>query len=567
MKPPKILHWFIYPLFFLACARQTTPTGGPKDSIPPSLIKSLPAHQQTNYNKQTLDLTFNEQVILNNPKEQIIITPSIGKEYDIEVKKNTINIRIKENLQPNTTYSVNFREAIQDITEKNPAENLKIAFSTGDYIDSLSIAGTVYELLKSTPTKDATVALFIPDTFNIFKHKPTYITKTNDKGKFLIENLKPGNYRIYTMDDKNKNLVVDSKSESFGFLSGTIHLDSVLSNVNIPTIRLDTRPLTLTSARPSATTFVLKTSKPIRSYTISSAEAISSNLTSDKASVNVYNPQSDADSIKIHFQATDSIANVIDTTLYVKFLKRETKPEKFQTSIDAFRVIGTKGIITGKINFNKPLLKINYDSIIYKVDTTTFINILLSDTRYDSATQTLHIEKTFDKTLLIKNTTSPKPDSIKKAKTLPLKTTPSGKPKSKPVTEYELYIGAGTFISVEGDSSIRLSTPLKPTTLETTGVIITEVNTGSIPSITQLLGKSGKVVASSFSKKTTFEDLEPGEYQIRVILDKNDNKQWDPGDFSKNLEPEQIAFYKNEKGLANVNLKANWEIGPLLITH
>ncbi|MBA4054650.1 MAG: hypothetical protein C0490_08060, partial [Marivirga sp.] len=94
----KQLHWLIYPLFILSCARQTTPTGGPKDSIPPSLTESNPTPGQTNYTRQAIDLTFDESIILNNPKEQIIITPDLGKEYKAEVKKNKISIEFEQEL-------------------------------------------------------------------------------------------------------------------------------------------------------------------------------------------------------------------------------------------------------------------------------------------------------------------------------------------------------------------------------------------------------------------------------------------------------------------------------------
>jgi hypothetical protein len=186
--------WLICGIFVLGCARQSTPTGGPKDTIPPVLIKSYPAKGQINFKDNYLELTFSEAVILNNPKEQFLITPSVGKEYKTELRKNKVFIRFEKPLLDSTTYSINFRDGIQDITEKNPARNLKLAFSTGHYIDSLSIAGKVTELLKDKEVKDATVALYQTDTFNIFKHKPVYITRANDKGIFSIENLKPGKY-------------------------------------------------------------------------------------------------------------------------------------------------------------------------------------------------------------------------------------------------------------------------------------------------------------------------------------------------------------------------------------
>src|SRR5690606_11658235 len=106
----------------------------------PVLLSSIPANNQTLYSDKTITLNFNEFVQLNNPNEQIIITPALVKNFKAVVRKNRVVITIDEDWKPNTTYAINFREAIQDITEKNRAQDLKLAFSTGSYIDSLSIA-------------------------------------------------------------------------------------------------------------------------------------------------------------------------------------------------------------------------------------------------------------------------------------------------------------------------------------------------------------------------------------------------------------------------------------------
>src|SRR5690606_18553264 len=216
----------------------------------------------------TITLEFTEHIILANPKEQIIITPDIQKKYEITAKRTRVIMQLENKLDSNTTYSINFRDAVQDITEKNPARNLRLAFSTGSYIDSLSISGTVRDLFQNKEVKDATVALFQSDTFDIFKHKPVYLTKTNDKGEYSIENLKHGIYYIYAFDDKNRNLIVDSKSEVYGFRADSLNLDQSVENINIFTTKLDARPLTITSARPNNTYFNIRTSKGLHDYEI-----------------------------------------------------------------------------------------------------------------------------------------------------------------------------------------------------------------------------------------------------------------------------------------------------------
>lgn len=274
MKLKKSLHWLIFPLFILSCARQTSPTGGPKDTIPPILIRSFPVKEQTNFKDNTIELLFDEAVAVNNPKEQIIITPDINKEYDIVARKNKVSVTLKTKLKDSTTYSFNFRDAVQDITEKNPAVNLKLALSTGSYIDSLSIEGTTIDPLKSKEYKDVTIALYESDTFNILKHKPSYLTKSDEKGKYRLENLKPGIYHVYGIDDKNRNLIVDSKTESYGFLVDSINLTTNARSVDIPLIKLDARALKLTNSRPYNTYFNIKTSKNLKQFRLTSAGEI-----------------------------------------------------------------------------------------------------------------------------------------------------------------------------------------------------------------------------------------------------------------------------------------------------
>jgi hypothetical protein len=130
-------------------------------------------------------LEFNEYLKLKNAKDEIIITPTI-KDPEFSVKKNIVNIELKEKLKDSTTYSISFRESIQDLNEGNPAEDLHLAFSTGPFIDSLEIAGKVTQLLKGLPAPKFTVALYQSDTFNIFKHKPVYFTQSNKKGIFKL---------------------------------------------------------------------------------------------------------------------------------------------------------------------------------------------------------------------------------------------------------------------------------------------------------------------------------------------------------------------------------------------
>lgn len=564
MKLKKSLHWLIFPLFILACARQTSPTGGPKDTIPPTLTRSFPVKEQTNFKDNSIELIFDEAVAVNNPKEQIIITPDINKEYDIIAQKNRVSITLKSKLKDSTTYSFNFRDAVQDITEKNPAVNLKLALSTGSYIDSLSIEGTTFDPIRNKEYKDVTIALYETDTFNILKHKPAYLTKSDAKGKYKIENLKPGIYYIYGIDDKNRNLIVDSKTESYGFLVDSINLTINRKSIDIPMIKLDARTLKLTNSRPYNTYFNIKTSKNLKQFRLTApGEIIMSSFADDQSNIKIYNTFETTDSVAVQLHALDSINNSVDTTLYVKFNKREVKPEAFNVKSDGFKVLTNKGSIKGHIQFNKPLLHIDFDSIIYKIDSVNSITFSRENVSWDSLHNRLTIEKKFDKNLL----TKPKEQEIKQ--TPPTQNSaPQAKTAPKKIINHQLLFGKAAFISIELDSSQHSEEQLKPISLEETGIIFVNVETTASNFIVELLDKNFNVISSQRNTpKPQFEDLSPSEYQLRLIIDKDNDGKWSPGNYILGQEPEPIRFYKNEKANPVINLKANWEVGPLLIKY
>jgi len=547
----------VYILFCFSCAKQGVPSGGPKDSIPPKLISTSPPLNQLNFKQKELTFTFSENVAVTNPKEQIIVTPAINKEFNAAAKNKVVTFTFERDLSDSTTYSINFRDAVKDVTEKNSVVNLKFAFSTGPYIDSLSIDGTTTDLLLDKPLKDITVALYQnPDTFKIFKHKPVYITKTNEAGTFKLENLKNGNYYIYAFDDKNRNLIVDSKNESYAFLADTLNLTKNISKLRLALVRLDARPLKITSAKPYSNYFNIRLSKSLTDYELKvdpdTTNAISC-FGDDNLNVRVYNTFGAADSIKVKFHAVDSIRNQVDSTLYIKFSKKEVKLEKFEMKLDPVIIPEKTGDLQTKITFNKPIATVNFDSILFRLDSATFIPFTEQDILWDFNTNTATITKKMDKNYL----TKPNEPSQKQ---------PDKKKKSEPNNTF--YLGKSAFISIDRDTSKAINADTKILREEDTGIIRVSIKTSEPNFICQLLTSDLKIANSVANKKEfQFQNIKPAEYSIRFIADKNGNGIWDPGNFNTRTEPEPITFYHNEKNKnTKINLKANWDIGPLLIT-
>jgi hypothetical protein len=559
MNFSKNLHWLIYALFMFSCARQSSPTGGPKDTIPPTLIRAIPDNESTNFNAKELELLFSEDVILNAPKEQLIITPTIGKDYEITYRKNSVKITLENPLQDSTTYTFNFRETVQDITEKNPVENLTLAYSTGTYIDSLSIEGTIYDMLKGKPIKDATVALHVEnDTFNILEHPAVYFTKTDEDGLYKISHLKPDNYFLYAFEDKNRNLVVNSRSEAYGFTSEHQYLIENMKDKTVGLIRLDAGPLRMTSSRPYNTYFNIRTNKNLRTFKLAATDssALVYTFGEDQSNIRLYK-NTNQDSLQIHVLAIDSIDNVIDTLLYAKYLTREVTPETFDLSLLSSSIMAHTGQMEATLVFTKPIKDINYDSLYFQIDSLTRINLEARDLTYDPLLRKMSIRKTFDKSFF----NTGEPNGQQRRSRTPAIAQPA--PEKKSTVINELNLGKAAFISIENDTSKQIKQKIKPLIAEELSVINLEIRTEEPSFMVQLIDNNYKVLRQVTNKTAVrFEDVIPGEYQIRLIIDKNANGRWDPGNYFKYEEPEPVVYYRAADGSTNIKgVKANWDVG------
>jgi uncharacterized protein (DUF2141 family) len=532
-----ILPFTLFALIVLACATISTPTGGPKDEQPPVLLRSSPDSAQRNFHGRTIELTFSEMLQLNNPKEEIIITPSLGKKTKFTLKDDRVIIEPELNLRENTTYTINFREGIKDATEGNIAEDLRLAFSTGPDLDTLSISGTVRDALTEQIPKTITVAIYEADTFDIFQDNPEYFTRSAKDGTFRITNLKPGNYRIYAFFDKNKNLKIESQTEEFGFLSQPIPLQSSVKKLTIALARVDSRPLRFASVRTIADINTLRFNKPIVSYKINSQVPILSTYGTSQTEVIAYYPQTDqpVDSLLISMTALDSIDQRIDTAVYIKKTDREKIEESFKMTTSDTEFNGETNELQFKVTFNKPIQRFNNDSIYILSDTATVIPIDLRAAKLDTATKQL----TYKHKLQVK-------DSL----IAPL-----------------LRLGKGTFISIDGDSSHGQSMELTALYLQTTATLLVEIKTQEKNYIVQLVDSQNNIVASSTNDpKPIFKFLKPQTLKLRAIIDKNGNGKWDTVNYLKNQEPEQAVYYMNSEKKYDIPLRANWEVGPNVLS-
>ncbi|MEQ8304274.1 MAG: Ig-like domain-containing protein [Cyclobacteriaceae bacterium] len=521
------------------CANQTTPSGGPKDETPPKLISSSPNHKQKNFKGREIALLFDEYIALNNAKDEILISPSPGKDISYTAKKNKVIIEPENGWEDSTTYSISFREGIRDITENNPPENLKLAFSTGPTIDSLEIRGRVKFLLSETLPEKITIAIYKSDTFDIFEHTPNYFTISTKKATFSIENIKQGTYYLYAFADNNKNLKVESRTESFGFIASPIEVKPKQDSITIPLIKLDTRPLKVNSIRNNGLTTLIKFNKAVTTYSLTydKPELVIHSYGSDPSEIALYNPDEILDSLQFRIVGKDSLANQADSTFYIKTVENRSLPDLFKITSTTPSFDLDKNVYELQLSLSKPLYKFTADSMYIELDTLNRLSVLPDNFTYDTLQKKLQVR-------------------------IPVIIDSLFAHERKP----QLIFAPSSFISFELDSSKAIKHPLVRLKPQDTGILLVEIQTTSPHFIIQLLNSQDEIVQTSRNEKNiSFKNLKAQSYKLRAIIDDNNNGVWDVGNIYLRKEPEQTYYYTTSDNKYTFPIRANWELGPLLL--
>ena len=210
-------------VLLVSCGQQVAPTGGPKDSIPPKLVMAVPEVNAKNFKSDRITLYFDEYITLDNPFEKITYSPIPKINPNADGKLRTITIKIKDTLEANTTYSIDFGESIKDVNEGNILKNFNYAFSTGEFIDSAFFTGQVF--IAETGLIDSTLVAVLHNNLDdsaVTNAKPRYFSRLKGDGSFLFRNLKPGVYNLFAIKDQNGDRKYDQPSELIAFMDNTI---------------------------------------------------------------------------------------------------------------------------------------------------------------------------------------------------------------------------------------------------------------------------------------------------------------------------------------------------------
>lgn len=518
--------------------------GGPKDMDPPIAIDMLPKDQSLNVKPKKIILTFNEYVKLDNASKNIIITPKIDKDKAvITAIKDQVIIELNQELEDSTTYVINFQKSVQDLSEENPAENLKLVFSTGASIDSLKFSGHVntYFSNKRSKITDAIVGLYpLNDTTNVFIASPYYLSQVDSSGNFLITNIKKGEYKAYAWSDDNNSLKAEYKSEAFDFLSDTISISQDINGVNFNLSKGDQTPIRLLRSSPSNSQYSVILNRPAKDIEIKN-DLLGSEIfynTEDKK-INFFPKNPLTDSTEIFLNLRDSVGYSIDTAIWVKFEESNRKADKL--SVNANSGLSFYQNMPIELKFNKPIIDIKLDSLYLSYDTASVIPI---------NQDMLMFKDSLRRDILTINALIP--DSI-------------------PFEVITLNAKDSTFMDIQGEyNETVIKANYKKLKRETLADNISGSITGTEgPFIVQLLDSKGEVKREQYietGNKFNFKLIEATNYQIQVIVDKNGNRRWDPANFEQNRSAEPVFSYLNEEtGTAIVTIRGGWTLVDLVI--
>jgi hypothetical protein len=513
-------------LIMASCAKRGSITGGLKDTLAPVMKMSFPKNFSTNFKGNEIKLTFDEFIKLKDLKKQLIISPPLKNEPLIlpTTVGKFITIKINDTLQPNTTYSFNFGQSIEDNNEGNPLSQFKYVFSTGAVIDSLSISGTVKDAYTKDVESFVSVMLYeVNDKFQdsvVYKEFPRYITNTLDSLKiFKLENLKAGKYLLVAMKDYGSNNKFNPKKDKIGFKKQFI----TIPNDSIFELKLFKEVLPFRALKP----IQASGNRLIVPYEGKSKEVKITLKNGEEILPTIITKFPKKDSLQVWFKPlkTDSIYVAISKEKFNKKFTLKLKEQKKDTlSITASQNSSVRFKDLYKLESATPLVKVDNSKI--KITNKKAISVDFT-TKYDDFNQQLIFD--FNK---------------------------------EPAEKYTFKILRGAFTDYLDKSNDSLTFKLNTKELTEYGNLIVNLqNIKHFPILVELTNKAGEVVASEYSESNTkieFKLLEPAVYWLRMIYDDNKNGVWDSGNYLEKRQPEEIIYFSKEIKDVRPNWDANY---------
>jgi len=578
-KPLEIVFLFLLTVCALSCANIVAPEGGPKDVAPPVAKKFEPLSNSTHFKEKKIRITFNEYVDLTDQINQVVVSPPTAEEFTFNIHGKSILIDVPSGLKDSTTYTIYFGESLRDITEGNILSGFQYAFSTGDYIDSLSLRGTINDANTLEPSKGVLVMLYRIDNDSApILYKPDYITKTDATGNFVLNNLKKAPYKLFALGDLDMDMKFNLPNESIAFADSLLTPQYVSSkpdtsqkkkdSLNVKTdsthtktdslpnaelirhpqlrmfIQADTVQKLLKSRSDNYGQFRLYFKEPVTEVSL---KLLNKNLpenwklddlNKNKDTLTYWLTNPEIDTLKFMVYDKGVFIDTVD-------LAMKTKPQ-----------VKTKGRPSGKgISESETAFKLLAATKVPPNGTQPYylpLKIILSHPIVSTDYTKISLSQKIDSTY------SPLKFSIKDADSM-VKRHFLLNYKWEPKKNYRLMVIPGAFTDIYGLINDSLKIDFTSNGVEDYGRLLFTFKTASFnhPYILQLLNESKVVVGEKTIEKNEqviFDNMVPGNYQLRIIGDVNRDGKWTTGNYFRKRQPEPIFIFPNA-----INIRANWD--------
>lgn len=566
-----------------SCANIGNPSGGPIDKTPPIFMRSNPTPNAVNVKDRKIEIFFDEIVTLKDPSTKIIVSPAQTEMPRMSALGRKVTVELVDSLLPNTTYTIDFSNSIQDNNEGNAIDNFAFAFSTGSVIDSMRVSGYVLDSRTLEPMQSVVVGLQSNLADSAFhKEKLQRVALTNDRGQFTIRNVSPGSYHIFSLKDLDRDYKFGNPTEDIAFLDSIIvpsigsreAADTVYNDLNeIDTIMRATRPayfpndillsmfnedrksqylannlrvdstrISLTFAAASDTlpslSIVGRNDVPDQWYTLERSQ------TNDTLTYWIRPPHlvsADTLMVATTYLRTDTASNLSWGTDTLKFTFQRQKAKKKKKneetdSLEQIRFMELHPLANGTQEVYAPLLLQTGTPIErYSREAFHLQRKLQNDTTFYPAEI---------KSIALRDSTLSRRDLMLKVDW-------------EPGAAYTLAVDSLAMTDIYGLQTKPLKVDFNVRKMEEYGNIVFNIPAVRDSAIVELLDGTEKIVlrAPVKSHRAELLNLLPGKYYARLFIDRNGNGKYDTGNYDMHLQPEETIYYPGA-----INLKKNWDV-------
>jgi len=554
---------FLLSMILPRCANPTTPIGGPKDIAPPEVITCSPPNFSTSFNVKTIHIEFNEFISLKATGNEVLLSPPMPEKPEVKARGKSIIVDFGDTLRPETTYILVFESAISDITENNILPEFRYVWSTGNYLDSLTISGSVTDAYTLQPVADCFVFLYsafhdsIPADSLPYLIPPEYLTKTNSEGKFRFTNLRHEAFLLFALEDQSSDNLYNLPSERIAFadslvipwpMTVPVPSDSAVQTDTVQpapepikkTIQLklfqeiDSAQVLLKSEWLRKDLFRLSFRFPVKQLLLTPLNSDSSaswylpEFSDKKDTINIWLTESVPDTLVFRIDADETLTDTVTLVTTPKQVRRKQSSDDSEKTPEIGISWNTPG---GTLNHFTTNLTAQFSYPVKWYDPTRIKLIRENDTVIPEVVFT----DTLRRFMQIRH--------------------PWQEDKS-----YALLIPDSSVVSYNDLTQDTIRYAFRTVKSRDLGSLIINVITDSItsPYIILLLDDKGKEIATktlSKDSKLIFPYIKPGKYQIKAILDSNHNGRWDTGIYLKKKQPERVFLFPK-----SLEIRGNWEV-------